>query len=504
MQTDALLQAPPQRRKRIATDKDADRRRELGQFLTPDPVAKFMASLFRTHDRDVHLLDAGAGAGALSIALVRHFCRQPRPPERISLTAFEIDPILLPLLTITLEQCKKECREAGIQFSATVFSENFIKTATAMVGRDLFAISPLRFNAAIVNPPYRKIRGDSSERRLLRRVGIEASNLYTGFVTLITRLLTGGGELVGITPRSFCNGPYFKPFRAEFLETMALQQLHAFESRTAAFKKDNVLQENVIFHAVKGTSKPDNVIISSSSGQPGGEVSERGMKYTSLVNPDDPEQFIHLTVNDSQARARLAIGQLSASLSELDLSVSTGRVVDFRAREFLRDHPGQNSVPLVYPCHFNGGFVHWPKGKSRKPNAIECNDITRGLLVPAGVYVLVKRFSPKEGPRRIVACIWDSGQVPAALVGFENHLNYFHINGCGMSLPLARGLAAFLNSTVLDIYFRQFNGHTQVNATDLRNLKYPTKTQLERIGHKICKFELPREGLDPIVEMELF
>jgi adenine-specific DNA-methyltransferase len=40
-------------------------------------------------------------------------------------------------------------------------------------------------------------------------------------------------------------------------------------------------------------------------------------------------------------------------------------------------------------------------------------------------------------------------------------------------------LAAFLNSTVLDVYFRQFNGHTQVNATDLRNLRYPSRSQLE-------------------------
>ncbi len=504
MQTDMLLQEPPHQREKMATIIDANKRRELGQFLTPDPIAKFMASLFRTHDHDVHLLDAGAGAGALSIALVQHFCRQRRRPERISLTAFEIDPVLLPLLRITLEQCKKECREARIQFSAIVFNENFIKTATAMVSQDLFAISPLRFNAAIVNPPYRKIHSDSGERRLLRQVGIETSNLYTGFVTLITRLLTDGGQLVGITPRSFCNGPYFKPFRAEFLQTMALQQLHVFESRTAAFKQDNVLQENVIFHAIKGTPKPNNVIVSSSSGQPGGEVAERGMKYTSLVNPDDPEQFIHLTTNDSQAHARLAIGQLAASLSELDLSVSTGRVVDFRAKEFLRYHPDQNSVPLVYPCHFNGGFVHWPKEKSRKPNAIVCNNITRELLVPAGVYVLVKRFSPKEEPRRIVACIWDSGQAPAVLVGFENHLNYFHINGRGMSLTLARGLAAFLNSTILDIYFRQFNGNTQVNATDLRNLKYPTKTQLERIGHKICKFAFSHKALDTVVEKELF
>ncbi len=504
MQTSTPIPTRPLPFEAPAVATDEGKRRALGQFLTPDPVAEFMASLFRTQSREVSLLDAGAGAGALSIALTRHFCRQRHRPARISITAFEIDPNLLPLLRITLEQCKKECRGAGIEFSAIVFNEDFIMTATAIVGRDLFAAGPLRFNAAIVNPPYRKIHSDSCERRLLRRVGIETSNLYTGFVALITRLLTDGGELVGITPRSFCNGPYFKPFRAEFLQTMALQQLHVFDSRSAAFGRDNVLQENVIFHAIKGAPNPDNVIISSSSGRPGGAVSVYDMKYTSIVNPDDTGQFIHLTTNDGQARARTAISRLSASLSELNLWVSTGRVVDFRAREFLRSRHEEGTAPLVYPCHFNGYFVHWPKEKSRKPNAIVRNNATQGLLVPAGVYVLVKRFSPKEEPRRIVACIWDSNQVPAAFVGFENHLNYFHVNGRGMSMTLARGLAAFLNSSVLDTYFRQFNGHTQVNATDLRNLKYPAQAQLQRIGHRMCTLTLPQAELDFIVEKELF
>ena len=54
--------------------------------------------------------------------------------------------------------------------------------------------------------------------------------------------------------------------------------------------------------------------------------------------------------------------------------------------------------------------------------------------------------------------------------GFENHLNYFHENGEGLPLDLAKGLAAFLNSDAVDQYFRIFSGHTQVNATDLRNL----------------------------------
>src|SRR5205807_2536891 len=103
----------------------------------------------------------------------------------------------------------------------------------------------------------------------------------------------------------------------------------------------------------------------------------------------------------------------------------------------------------------------------------------------------------------IVACNYDPEQIAAPLVGFENHLNYFHIQGQGLPMDLAKGLAAFLNSTPVDVYFRQFNGHTQVNATDLRSLDYPTGEQLVQLGRKVSDRGLDQAALDEIVEREL-
>ena len=481
-----------------------DRRRELGQFLTPPPVAHFMASLFESHRKDWRLLDAGAGRGALSAALVKRLCSLNPKPASISVTAFELDKTLVAPLRSALHDCQRECERAGIRFSASVCNEDFIEASVSTVRGDLFSAGLTGFNAAIVNPPYRKIRSDSPTRLQLRSAGIETSNLYTAFVALITRLLDEQGELVAITPRSFCNGPYFRPFRADFLETMSLRQLHVFESRSAAFGRDDVLQENIIVRAVKSSAKPEQVIVSTSSGTPGGKCIDRRIAYADVVSPGDTEQFIHLAESEAHDNARALMSRLSASLPELGLSVSTGRVVDFRASEFLRQNPGPNTAPLIYPCHFNGGFVHWPKKQCRKHNAIVSNERTRELLVPAGIYLLVKRFTAKEERKRIVACIYDSHQIPAPLVGFENHLNYFHVNGHGLPMNLAKGLAAFLNSTVVDSYFRQFNGHTQVNATDLRNLNYPTKLELEKLGRKISEPGLPQTNIDALVAEAVF
>ncbi len=448
-------------------------RRELGQFLTPRHVADFMASLFSLESSEIQLLDAGAGAGALTDAFVRRFCLAERKPKRIAVTAYELDCPVVGSLEKTLDECQRECERNGIEFSSTIHNEDFISAAA------------------------------SSARHRLRSVGIETSNFYTGFVALIMKLLAKGGELVAITPRSFCNGPYFKPFRDELLETMSLHRLHLFESRSAAFGKDDVLQENVIVHAIKGEKQVDDVIISSSSGRPTGTVSEHHAHYCEVISPNDSERFIHFGLGDEHKRVKAVVNSLEATLADLDLTVSTGRVVDFRAKSFLRKEPGPNTAPLIYPYHFNGGLVVWPRKNCKKPNAIIIHDKTRELLVPTGVYVLVKRFSSKEERRRIVACVYDPAQVPAKRIAFENHLNYFHIRGHGLPMPLAKGLAAFLNSTVVDSYFRQFSGHTQVNATDLRKLNYPTKTALENLGRKIQQ-PISQGALDELLEAELF
>jgi adenine-specific DNA-methyltransferase len=316
---------------------------------------------------------------------------------------------------------------------------------------------------------------------------------------LAAKLLAEGGEMVAITPRSFCNGPYFKPFRAQFLSQMSLRRLHLLDSRSTAFRADEVLQENIIVHAVKSALKPKRVVVSISRGVPDQNAMARYRAYEEIVAPDDPEQFIHLVTDDVQEHARQSVRQLFTSLHSLGLEVSTGRVVDFRARDFLLPESNAASFPLIYPCHFCSGFVKWPLTPSRKPNAIRDAEKAQELLLQSGIYVLVKRFTSKEERRRIVACIYDPQRIPGEKVGFENHLNYFHARGKALPMTLAKGLAAYLNSSVVDSYFRQFNGHTQVNATDLRNLPYPSLKQLEALGKRIADVFPDQGDLDDLV-----
>jgi adenine-specific DNA-methyltransferase len=366
----------------------------------------------------------------------------------------------------------------------------------------LFHKSPPNFTHAILNPPYKKIHSQSVEKKILASIGIDTVNLYSAFVWLTTLQLEKDGEMVAITPRSFCNGTYFRPFRKAFLENMELKKIHVFESRSAAFAEDEVLQENIIFHALKSQNESDILEITSSSEIALDEISEsRCVPYNEVIAADDYEQFIHIITNPLKDFLRVQMNRMPSTLDEIGLEVSTGPVVDFRLKSALRCCLNDQNVPLLYPESIKVGKVAFPPSNPRKPIAIEQNQETEKWLIDSGWYVLIKRFSAKEEKRRIVAAVCPP--VDTTLLGIENHLNYYHAKGRGMAPNLAKGLAAFLNSTLFDSHFRQFSGHTQVNATDLRRIKYPCKDDLIQLGVQIGDDYLNQGEIDKIVHQVL-
>ena len=477
-----LLQRIDQTRLSASENLEPSRRKELGQFMTPSLVGKFMASMFDVDSARISLLDAGAGVGSLTAAFAARSC-QDRRHTHICVDAYEIDQALIPKLRVTLEDCRAACADAGIQFEWKIIEDDFVRHSVDLAMRE--GIDALRrYNAAILNPPYAKLKSSSASRKLLRYLGIETSNLYSEFVAVATKMLEDGGQIVAITPRSFCNGPYFKPFRYLLLESLRLRQIHVYESRNRAFREDDVLQENVIFHAERNGGIRDDVLISSCRDPADNDIVRRMAPLDDVVSPCDPEAFIHLATTSAAGGLARKARSLPCALEQLDLAVSTGRVVDFRARKFLRQEPTAETVPLVYPAHFESGFVAWPK-KTKKANAIIESEDSMDLMVVSGCYVLTKRFSSKEERKRVVSAVYDPEKIPGThqFAGFENHLNYYHENGRPMSLETAIGLSVFLNSSLVDEYFRQFSGHTQVNATDLRSLRYPDRDQLEQLAN---------------------
>jgi len=153
-------------------------RSELGQFLTPATVARFMAGQFNNLSGNIHLLDPGAGIGTLAAAVVERLLANPDHVSSCDITAYEIEPVFFPSLNQTLTECCAALRSKGIQADYCLRKENFIKASDEMSLPLFKKVSP-SFTHAILNPPYKKIHSQSAERKVLSSIGIDTVNLYS-------------------------------------------------------------------------------------------------------------------------------------------------------------------------------------------------------------------------------------------------------------------------------------------------------------------------------------
>lgn len=463
-----MLDQAELKRRTVAKATDRKKKSRLGQFMTPATVAKFMASLFEIPTKgEISLLDAGAGLGALTSAFLE------RVPANVKTRseAFEVDPEIAFHLAEVLQRYIK----SGVEVVIRV--DDYIEAGTDMAVRQRRP-----YTHAILNPPYKKIAASSWHRKELRRAGLETVNLYSGFVGLAILALADHGQMAVIMPRSFANGPYYMPFRKLLLDECSIRRMHLFDARNKAFKDDAVLQETIIMHIERRGSQGD-VEVSRSTDDSFDDMEVFTLPFTEIVRPDDGERFIHVPPNGETSALEQAL-PVPSTLLELGLTVSTGPVVDFRMREYLHPMPGaKDTIPLLYPQHFKDVGMEWPI-EGKKPNAIMFDSNTAKWMYENGWYAVCRRFTAKEERRRVVAGVIDPkflGDVPA--IGIENHINVFHVGKKGISEALAKGLATYLNTTAVDEHFRRFNGHTQVNASDLKSLPYPNIEALEKIGN---------------------
>lgn len=435
-----------------------------GQFMTPSQAARTMASLVEPAGGALRVVDPGAGAGALMLALVASAVERGGF-ERLSVDLVETDRRALELLETAVRAAQMVADSSGLGFEARIMDADFCDVSSWADGNG--------YDAAVLNPPYMKLGAHDPCRRMVRdRHGVDCPNLYAAFLAVAAALLRDGGQLVAITPRSFANGRYFTDFRRKLTDAASFRRVVLFDRRDRVFRSSSVLQETVIFSMHRSAARSGSaVIVETRSDHLSDPHEVHDVTHDCIVLPHDAQRFINLPGSPDVMRAATQVAALAADLQSLGLAVSTGPVVDFRNRQFLTSAHAQGSVPLIYPANVKPEGVQWPLA-TRKPQGLTVAPQTRQRLFPNGHYVLVKRFTAKEEKRRVVACVYDPVDGYNS-VAFENHLNVIHRDHAPMHCPEAQALAEFLNSDLVDTYFRMFSGSTQVNATDLRRLRFP-------------------------------
>jgi adenine-specific DNA-methyltransferase len=484
-------------------------RKRRGQIFTPPAIAAFMAAQFRALPSTATILDPGAGVGILTAAVCDRVLVEGGR-RRLHATLYEDHGAVIPFLTETMEMCRRLVTAHGHDFTYAIREADFILDNEDAVRpqRSLFGgTEDFRFDHVIMNPPYFKLNRDDPRVAVMEPVVHGQPNVYALFMAMGAALLDDGGQLVAITPRSYCSGPYFRRFRHWFFGRVQPRSIHVFGSRTEAFQEDDVLQENVILSCERTATIPRTVRVTRSEGRDIADCLDvTDLPYSEVVDNKNLQTVIRIPEHRTDAEIAAHVEHWPETFSRLGLSISTGPVVGFRARYALRDvtSSSQAVAPLLWLHNVRSFAVRWPVVARGKAQGIEVSERTANILVPAKNYVLIRRFSAKEERRRMTAGVLLASSVPHGRLGIENHLNYVYRKGGELAEDEAFGLTGLFNSALIDRYFRTISGNTQVNATEIRTMPLPPLDRIVAIGRSLRAEAVPKPAeVEKIVLDEL-
>lgn len=458
-------------------------RKKYGQFFTSQKTAEFMASLFSIDfsKPKLKLLDAGAGTGLLTTALVERL-RNSGYEGEISVVCYENDLKVLPTLAQNLHNLKIAlCISYEIRIDNYLTSQHFSES--------LYKNEAEKFDMIIGNPPYLKIAKDAPEAKAMPEVCYGAPNLYFLFWAMGVNNLKDNEEMVYIIPRSWTSGAYFERFRKYLFRYCVITNIHIFGSRDKVFEGESVLQETMIIKIKKIREKPQYVNMSSSETSDFSDMKHYDVEYNTIVAPN---QFVFLVTCPEEAEILSRVNSQKNTLESDDLRMRTGLIVDFRTKEVLRDNDEVGSYPLFYSHHIKSGRVLWPMGRESEYIVTDKS----GYLQENTNYLFVKRFTSKEEKRRLQCGIYlkaDHSQYK--YISTQNKINYIKCD----TPELAYGLFVLLNSTLYDSYYRILNGSTQVNSTEINLMPVPSKDAIRQMGRELIGMELTEQNCDNII-----
>lgn len=461
------------------------KRKKFGQFFTTATTARFMADLFDIDfsKKHIELLDAGAGTGVLSAALLDHIFNNGFKGT-VHITCYETDDLVFPILERNLMLAKLVY---GIEY--TLLKENYITTQYFGVN-SLMTDDKDKYDYIIGNPPYLKISKNAPEAKAIPDVCHGAPNLYFLFWTMGIYNLKAGQELVYIIPRSWTSGAYFKKFRSYMFSQCVITDVHLFESRNKVFDGESVLQETIIVKIKKTTNKPKSINITTTAKSDFRDLKSFQAPYETVI-PNN--QFVYLVTDSKEAEVLERVNKLPKTLLEIQMRMQTGIIVDFRTREILRDKMEEGAVPLLYSQHISEGRVTWPLGKEGE--LIKTDRLS--FLQENSDYLLVKRFTAKEEKRRLQCGIYLKERYKQfAYISTQNKVNFVKCD----SPCITYGLYVLLNSTLYDTYYRILNGSTQVNSTEVNQIPMPEREIIESMGRELMHQDLTEANCNKIVD----
>jgi adenine-specific DNA-methyltransferase len=463
----------------------------LGRFFTKMDTARQMASAFTfPQKKSVSVLDAGAGTGILSGAIIEEICHQGGIGE-IYLTCYETDPLYLPMLANNLERIRKKARhDYHVKVRITIYEEDFLTTPHNLDELYDFIIANPPHDLAEEQSPYMSVRpGIFSGANL---------NLDCLFATLCSEMLTSNGQMVVMLPLSAATSPVLAKFRQDLFFRCPLEKIFLYRRE----KTKEPLQKYMVLKVVKGDAPETvSILISDDDGTPENTKTMAPRPYDQVVKGTDAS--LVLLADEDEELVMSFMRALPCTFSTFHLKVHTGLVIDSRHKDQLRDRPVDGAVPLIRPRSVRDGMVMFPLPNTKGQFIVP---VLPSLKQPNKNILLILRAPGKSAKRRLMCAPHLAGNMPVKFISTHNKLNYIDAEGSEqMDAPFLYGLHGFLSCELVDRYIRAVSKSTQINARELANIPLPTAAQLRTIGARLMAVRSYKpEYCDKVVKSVFF
>ena len=471
---------------KLVREKSKSENIRLGRLFTKKETARLMAAMLRldTERTAYTVLDAGAGTGILSAAVIERICRECPSCKQIFITCYENNEDFLPMLKDNLERIRKKCRhDYNVRLYITVYEENYITESKNHYTVTFFDSVEDKYDLIIYNPPtelYEKDSQEASEAGGVTQVKIGAPFL---FAKMTARHMEDGADAVIMLPATAASASSLTGFRQEMKERVSLERIHLFIGKQKNAKRAVPLKKNIILSYTKGAA-PEKIQISTSydEGKPESTVALPPLDYNFVVDEADGSLTLPKSIEDTKIVSY--ISHFPETLSSLGLKMSTGLVIDSRCEGLLFSEPIKGAVPLLRQSCINGGVTTFPMPVKRQYIAA----VNPTLIQKNKNMVLIKRVPAKSDERFLNSSIYMAAQLPSyRYISTHNKINFIDTKDklSEMSARLAWGLFALLNSTIYDRYLSIVSKSKQINSKEMKKLPLPPRNIIENMGMRL-------------------
>ena len=298
--------------RRWLADAPPDRRKRLGQYMTPAPLRERLLDKCDLR-AGMRVLDPGVGTGEFLRSVL------DRAP-RVEAHGWDVDPGVLSVASELVPEARLSRRSALDPYHGA------------------------RFDLVVGNPPYFQFRASREVRTYFARVISGRVNIFALFFQAGMEALRPGGQLAYVVPPSMNNGAYFERLREYLVGTAAVEFLEIHRDQTLFDRARTPVQLVVLRRGRQDTGR--HVFVRKGEGD--------GFRRTILSE-------------DTERLAASFAGR--KTLFELGYRAVTGTVVWNQHRPALRRRPDDNSVPLIW-AHNIGERLRLLKDH-RRPQFIE-------------------------------------------------------------------------------------------------------------------------------------